>query len=463
MHSSLATLLIACVGLTAHAQVDRCGDITADEAWGDSTLTCQVFVQSGVTLTIDAGSTISSAADDGAGLAPALVVLPGATISAVGTADAPITFTSTADASELPARGLWGGLIIMGNAPTAGSPQEVEGIEGYEYGGSDAAESSGTLQYVRVWYGGSVIGENNEINGITLAGVGSGTTVENCEVAFNLDDGFEMFGGTVNLKYISALFVGDDAIDTDQGYQGKIQYAYVMIGTSGNHGVEMDSQTDGTTPRSFPQLYSATFVHHLDGVPASVSSDDLRDATLRLRESTGGEFGNIIVTNVPSAGVLQNDCGSETITHDLSSAGTSPDYLWFSSQNIIFGASGITLYLDDDGSCAGLTDAVNSDPQLTLMPGEADEDSPAFDPRPVASGPAYTSPDTNPTDSFFEATSYKGAFDTTLWLEDFSWLADQPQVGFERSVWRHRGRHYVVDERAHDVPSLRPIRRDAHD
>ena len=82
----------------------------------------------------------------------------------------------------------------MGNAPVHNGQREVEGIDGYSYGGADAGESSGSLKYVRVWYGGEVIGKDNEINGITLAGVGSGTTVENCEVAFNLDDGFEMFG-----------------------------------------------------------------------------------------------------------------------------------------------------------------------------------------------------------------------------------------------------------------------------
>ena len=92
----------------------------------------------------------------------------------------------------LGARGKWGGLILLGNSPTsASSPKEIEGITGYTYGGTNPTESSGTLQYVRVWHGGSVIGADNEINGITFGGVGSGTTVEYCEVAFNADDGFE--------------------------------------------------------------------------------------------------------------------------------------------------------------------------------------------------------------------------------------------------------------------------------
>ena len=288
------------------------------------------------------------------------------------------------------------------------------------YGGSDSTESSGTLSYVRVWYGGAVIGADNEINGITLAGVGSGTTVDHCEVAFNVDDGFEYFGGTVNSKYLSVLFVGDDAIDTDLGFQGKIQFAYVMIGASGHHGVEMDSKINGS-PRSFPQLYGATFVHHLDGSPGSVSSDDQFDATLRLREGTGGEFANIIVTNVPSTGVKQNDCGSELRSHSKGS--NAPDYLYFSSNNIIYGASGITLF-DLDSGCSGLSSAKNVDPGLTIMPGDADYTSTGFDPRPVAGGNAYSSTDSVPSDGFFDSTSYKGAFDTKLWNDNWSWLSD---------------------------------------
>merc|ERR1719326_1878313 len=114
------------------------------------------------------------------GAAAALIVKPGATIIAEGTAAAPITFTgetvTTPDAVAT-----WGGLIIMGNAPTNKGTEEVEGIEGHYYGGNDPLDSSGSLRYVRVWHGGSVIGQDNEINGITFAGVGSGTTCENIE------------------------------------------------------------------------------------------------------------------------------------------------------------------------------------------------------------------------------------------------------------------------------------------
>ena len=121
-----------------------------------------------------------SLSDDGNGLAPALVVKQGGMIMAEGTADAPITFTANMTAEEFASpRGNWGGVILNGFAPisTIGGVNFVEGLEGVPYGGSDPADNSGVLSYVRVWHGGRSIGQDNEINGITLAGVGSGTTV----------------------------------------------------------------------------------------------------------------------------------------------------------------------------------------------------------------------------------------------------------------------------------------------
>lgn len=173
----------------------------------DYILTCQVFIKN--TITIDAGVTVKAARTaavySASNPAPALIIERGATIIAQGTKDAPITFTTneTIDWSNpdtASKQGLWGGIIILGNAVVQGGSNEVEGITGYYYGGNNNADSSGVLQYVRVWHGGSVIGANNEINGITFAGVGSGTIVDHIEVAFNADDGIECFGGTVDMK-----------------------------------------------------------------------------------------------------------------------------------------------------------------------------------------------------------------------------------------------------------------------
>jgi len=194
-------------------------------------MTGQVFVKAGATLTIEAGTTIRSYRQDTNGSAPTLVIEQGAKIMAEGTAASPITFTTVLPQRLLPLRGTWGGLIILGQGIiTGGGTNDIEGLESGlgTYGGSDDADNSGTLKYVRVWYGGADIGfdptnpENsgNEINGMTFGGVGSGTILEHLEVAFNKDDGLEFFGGAVNGKWLSALFVDDDAFDTDEGYQG---------------------------------------------------------------------------------------------------------------------------------------------------------------------------------------------------------------------------------------------------
>merc|ERR550514_968486 len=292
---------------------------------------------------------------------PALIIEKGGRIQATGTATNPITFTafnaeevSTASqvtdtnaavvTTTLETRGKWGGLIILGNAPTsAASPKEIEGIAGHTYGGNDPTDSSGTLQYVRVWHGGAAIAPDNEINGITLGGVGSGTTVDHCEVAFNLDDGFEFFGGTVNVKYLSVLFVGDDAFDSDEGYQGKGQFLFAMTGAQGNHGTEMDSKTGGnfdSMPRSHPAFYSMTII--------GGGSAGRGGGPMRLREGTGGKFGNVILANPTDIGLKIGDCGSEAVTQTLPAASTSlgisggaasDGYLYFSTNNIIAGAS----------------------------------------------------------------------------------------------------------------------------
>ena len=174
----------------------------------------QLFVNSGVTLTIASGTSIY-AIPTNSSVAPAIVVLKGGALMATGTASQPITFTSvlaesalvssaraSTDSNEnaitLGERGKWGGLILLGNAPT--NMPTIEGITGYTYGGTVATESSGFWKYVRVWHCGAFVGANNEVNGYTFGGVCSGTVIDHCEAAFNLDDGFEIFGGTVNVK-----------------------------------------------------------------------------------------------------------------------------------------------------------------------------------------------------------------------------------------------------------------------
>ena len=197
-----------------------------------------VRVPAGVTLTIESGTHIlgrvgTLAGDPADGVPPGtLVVERGGRIEAVGTPTQPIVFTAE---DSTPEPGDWGGVIILGRAPVSlpGGVGEIEGIPPSTtgdngYGGTNAGDNSGTLQYVRIEYAGNVLVDGDETNGLTLGGVGNGTTIDHIQVSFGADDAFEFFGGTVNASYLIASRNIDDDFDTDQGYSGNVQFGIVL-------------------------------------------------------------------------------------------------------------------------------------------------------------------------------------------------------------------------------------------
>ena len=406
------------------------GDIATDVVWtADNTyyLNNQAFVKDGVTLTIEAGTEILGRYDANYSAdnpAPCLVVEQGGKVIAQGTVDAPITFRSELsedDPNYGNGRGLWGGLIINGRAPIAneGGTAAVEGLTGVLYGGSDPDDNSGVLRYVRVWNGGSSIAPDNEINGITLAGVGRGTTVEYCEVALNLDDGFEMFGGTVDLKYCSAVSVGDDAFDTDAGYQGRGQFLLVVRADDSDKAHEMDSKTNGdldSQPRSHPHFANVTVI-------SSVAHGE--DA-LRLREGTGGDFRNYIIHGA-NDGVRNDDNGSELVTQDLAAAQAHghPDYLYISGSIVMNGLADVPwddFDEDTDGSWTGTYVMESAGLAYTV---DANGLPASLDVTPPMNGVAYQDVDTVIEDEFFVQTDYKGAFPSDEnWLDGWSYLSE---------------------------------------
>ena len=244
--------------LSVVAEIDVEGNIEADMtfiAGVTYNLNTRVSVLPGVTLTIEAGSLIKG----GAGIAEnatALVVARGATIMAQGTPQLPIIFTTVADditPADIAAgnfaspnldpsqNGFWGGVIILGSAPISVSGDEVEtNIEGIPvtdpnglYGGTDSDDNSGVFTYVSIRHGGTNIGAGNEINGLTLGGVGSGTTIENVEIVGNQDDGIEWFGGSVDITNALVWNAGDDGLDTDQDWVGTCSN-FIVISPSGS-------------------------------------------------------------------------------------------------------------------------------------------------------------------------------------------------------------------------------------
>lgn len=243
----------------ASSVITKAGLLSVDETWTANKiyiLQGKVVVSTGVTLTVQPGTIIKGAAGTGS-LASALVVARGGKILAEGTAEKPIVMTTIKDNIEIGQKagtnldekiaGEWGGLIVLGKAPISagsGAEAQIEGIPVDDtygaYGGTENEDNSGILKYVSVRHGGALIGEGNEINGITFGGVGNGTIVENIEVIGNEDDGIELFGGSVNIKNALVWAQKDDAYDIDQAYSGTIDGFIYIAGPDSDHGFEID-------------------------------------------------------------------------------------------------------------------------------------------------------------------------------------------------------------------------------
>lgn len=249
-------------------------DITENTTWhSDSIYTIQgrVSVVDGVELTIEPGCIIKGRSGAGA-MASAIVIARGAKIYAEGTEGAPIIFTSELDQIQPGqlispnldenANGLWGGLIVLGYAPisAATSPLQIEGIPSSDhtglYGGTDSLDNSGIIKYVSIRHGGTNIGSGNEINGLTLGGVGKGTVIENIEVVANQDDGIEFFGGNVNVTNAVVWNQGDDAFDVDQSWGGILDNFVSINGL--DHALELDG-AEGTMIDSFTMINGTLF------------------------------------------------------------------------------------------------------------------------------------------------------------------------------------------------------------
>jgi len=315
--SLLALLSISAAAQTTITVVD--GDIgVADTVYWTANNTYVldglVYVDSAAVLHIEAGTVIKgkqppSTVDN----TSALIVARYGKIYAMGTAVRPIIFTAQADNISDPNdlgsddRGLWGGVIILGNAQinTTSGVGQIEGISTLEprgsYGGNDDADNSGTLRYVSIRHGGFEIGSGNEINGLTLGAVGSGTTVEYIEVYSNLDDGYEWFGGTVNTKYLVSAFCADDGFDFDEGWTGKNQFWFALQGT--DFAGRLAEQDGGTTPEdgtpfAIPLIYNATYIG--PGTGAAPQGDG--SEALIFRDNAGGKYYNSIITDYNGQG-----------------------------------------------------------------------------------------------------------------------------------------------------------------
>lgn len=233
------------------ANISETASWTSDKVYE---LATRVTVLDGGTLNIEAGTVIKGRAGQGES-STALLVARGGTINATGTADAPIIFTSVSDQLtpgqivspnlEADVTGLWGGVIILGNdliSVSAGTENQVDGIPPSDtnglYGGSAADDNSGTFRYVSIRHAGTDIGDGDEINGLTLGAVGAATDIAWIEIVANKDDGIEWFGGSVSINGALVWNNGDDALDTDEAWNGDLTEFIVV--NPGKSGFELD-------------------------------------------------------------------------------------------------------------------------------------------------------------------------------------------------------------------------------
>lgn len=300
-----------------NTNVLKSGTITANETWTADNiyeLAGKVVVASGVTLTIEPGTIIKGQEGTGT-LASALVIAQGGRINAVGTALSPIIFTSVLDNIAIGQltgtnlteanQGLWGGIIVLGNAPISAADGDVlSQIEGIPvsltygaFGGSNASDNSGTMSYISIRHGGALIGAGNEINGLTLGGVGSATSISNIEIVSNLDDGIEFFGGTVSVSNILVGFQGDDGVDIDMNYSGTVSNFLVVSGLSSDEGIEADGPEGSTYTSGLFTLENGT-LYTFGGSTASAD----------FKSKAQGTVTNISLGGLKIRASYQNDC-----------------------------------------------------------------------------------------------------------------------------------------------------------
>jgi hypothetical protein len=438
----VGSALFATLSQLHAADVNVTVDITANTTWTANNtyiLDKSIFVKSGATLTIEPGTTILGTQNVTNNTYGSLIITRNGKIHAEGTAEKPIVMTAKEErdnegtVDELdPAAGdggFWGGLIILGNAPinfytgptTNANENSIEGFPGGStsdilYGGTNSSDNSGIVKYVSIRFGGYVYQSGKEINGLTMGGVGSGTTIENVEVVSNTDDGVEIFGGTVNTKRIAVAFCQDDSFDLDEGHQGYHQFWFAIQNANGSYG-DRGGEWDGGnkastgggvvtgTPYTTTTIYNATFI----GDSASVGGN----SAFYIDDNFAGQLHNSVVHQFS---------GSAVAVDAADGIGATPDPLF---QNVTFGtiAGGAGALASVSGT--GVS-TLSTDPMLG---GISRTNDGGLDPRPNAASPLYSSTLSPTANGYFDAVNYRGAFGATNWLDGWSYLSKKGYFG----------------------------------
>jgi hypothetical protein len=431
-----------------------------------------VFVLSNAVLNIEAGTVIKGHNLGGQGTnVAALYICRGAKIYAEGTPHHPIIFTADVDDTNDPgdmdiwgpnARGKWGGVVLLGrtvinsavdNGGEVATPR-YEAFEGldpnftingefvFRYGGTDDNDNSGVLRYVSIRHGGTVLAPNKELNGLSLAAVGRGTTIEFVESYGAADDGFEFFGGTVNTKYLVSAFNDDDSFDTDMGYRGTNQFWFaIQAPDKRNYGMELNNQVNERpqdvqrTPAADFKVYNMTIIGA--GALDTTTPNGGENAVVALRPWVGPKIYNAIFTDFNGRGVLVDTQNGVTATNAVTGGFAQfHNTLWWdfvtgSGNGIIsntatnLGRNTVATNYWTDTSLANQI----ANPLLTSI---SRTNVGAFlDPRPRAGSPAHANSAATPNDGFLTPASYQGAFDSSRnqWISDWTALSEYSVVG----------------------------------
>ena len=454
--------------VTVQGTSDPTAGITTNTTWTANNkylLKGFVYVTSGATLTIEPGTIILGDKDTKG----ALIIEPGAKIMAMGTAAKPIVFTSSQPKGSRN-YGDWGGVIITGNAPvnTTTGRQLAEGGVKTNYGGTNAADNSGVFQYVRIEFAGVAFTPNNEVNGLTLGGVGSGTTIDHVQVSYSGDDSFEWFGGTVNAKYLVSLRCFDDDFDTDLGFVGKVQYGVslrdpLQADQSGSKAFESDNDDKASTnqPQTAPVFSNMTLVGPVLN-PSAPNYSPQYTAGVHIRRNSALSLFNSVIMGYPTNLLID---GNPTATNIAAGTAKVKNNILAGSltgSNSVAGQRSIISIAGQSGGGGSLTtnNVMASDSSswgaaigpLTWLKASGNRryttsdnvqllnpfnlTAPSFQPRtgsPIIVVPPATAPviapdftDAKVSDSFFTKAAHIGAFDgSTNWLT--GWTNFDPQ------------------------------------
>lgn len=348
------------------------GNITANATLTSGSsykLSGGLHVKAGNTLTIEPGVTVVAVDDD----APDYILIEqGAKIDAQGTASNPIVMTS-----ELKKSGAWGGIHICGRAHTNAGEGVLSEIGNAPYGGSDDSDNSGTLRYIRLEYTGFALDEEHEANGISFYGVGNGTTVEYVQAYKGSDDGFEFFGGSVNVKHMVVTDCTDDSFDWTEGWNGRGQFLVAYQSGEEECDCLMECDNNGNnfdaTPVAHPILSNLTLV-------GDNSANNTRG--IRLRAGTQAEIYNSIITGKAKCITLETEQTEQALlsgTSKLQHIAMSSD---LNSENGIYTAE---MFAAATGNSTDYVNALANDYVGTISGG------------------------VTPDDPFFTRVDYKGA------------------------------------------------------